>query len=312
MHRVLVVGSVAYDRIMVFPGHFKDHFIADALHNINVCFSVSPPKEEFGGCAGNIAYNLALLGGTPEMLATAGNDFARYEEWLKENGIATTPLDVSSELPTASAYIVTDEAANQITAFSTGADERSYSKEVDLDGTTFAIVAPTGVEDMRAFPERFRTADIPYLFDPGQQISSLSKEDLVAGITGARALVVNDYELALITEKTGWSEEDILNAAEMLIVTLGAEGSSIRTNEGATHVESVPVKEVVDPTGAGDAFRAGLIHGLVAGRSIQESAQIGSAVAAYAVECYGTQNHRFTIDELKARYEAAYQTSFPA
>lgn len=311
MHRILLIGSLAYDRIMVFPGLFKEHFLPEGLHNISVSFSVSTPEVVFGGCAGNIAYNLALLGGSPEILATAGNDFAQYEEHLKAEGIATTGIEILNDLPTASCYVTTDKADNQITAFSAGADEQGYSLPFDTAGVSLAIVSPTGIEDMRAFPTRFNEAGVSYLFDPGQQIPVLSGEDLRAAIDGAFGLIVNDYELALVLEKTGWSEEDVMNACSLLIVTLGEKGSRVRTREDEFMVPAVPVSEVVDPTGAGDAYRAGLLHALSEEVSLTEACWLASTVAAYAVECYGTQNHRFTLDELSARYEAAYQSPFP-
>ncbi len=311
MNRILLIGSLAYDRIMVFPGLFKEHFLPEGLHNINVSFSVSTPKIVFGGCAGNIGYSLALLGGSPEILATAGNDFADYEEHLKENGIATTGIEIINDLPTASCYITTDKADNQITAFSAGADEQGYTLPFETARASLAIVSPTGIEDMRRFPERFREAGVPYLFDPGQQIPMLSGEDLRSAITGALGLIVNDYELALVLEKTGWSEQDIIDACQTLIVTLGEQGSRVRTGNDELTVPAVPANEVVDPTGAGDAFRAGLLHGLSSGISLEESLRLASTVATYAVECYGTQNHRFTLDELTARYESTYQSPFP-
>ncbi|MBY0110638.1 carbohydrate kinase family protein [Patescibacteria group bacterium] len=311
MSRLLVAGSLAYDRIMVFPGRFEQHLLKDALHSINVCFSVTPPKEEFGGCAGNIAYTLSLLGGAPVILATAGNDFARYEEHLKEEGVATTPIQVYGDVPSSSFYVITDEGNNQIGAFSHGADAKPYTYDIDFNDVVLAIVAPTGVEDMREFPEKFKEANVPYLFDPGQQITSLSADELRSGISSSRALLVNDYELALIVEKTEWDEERIASETEMLIVTLGGAGSRIRTRDEAFHIEAVAAKSVVDPTGAGDAYRAGFMHALAEGLSAREAMQVGSAVAAYAVECYGTQNHRFTLDELKTRYEDTYHSSFP-
>ncbi|MEK9160871.1 MAG: carbohydrate kinase family protein [Patescibacteria group bacterium] len=311
MRRLLVAGSLAYDRIMVFPGRFEQHLLKDALHTINVCFSVTPPKEEFGGCGGNIAYTLALLGGSPVVLSTAGNDFARYEEHLKEEGVATTPIQVYGDVPTASFYVITDEGNNQIGAFSHGADAKPYTYDIDFNDVALAIVAPTGVEDMREFPVKFKESNIPYLFDPGQQTTSLSSDELRSAISGSRALLVNDYEFALVMEKTGWDEERIASETEILVVTLGGAGSRIRTRDDAFHIEAITATSVVDPTGAGDAYRAGFMRALADNLSPREAAQVGSAVAAYAVECYGTQNHRFTLDELKARYEDTYLSPFP-
>lgn len=311
MKPVLICGSVAYDRIMDFDGKFSEHFMPDKLHAISVSFFVSPPKEEFGGTGGNIAYGLSLLGGASDVIATVGADFARYEAHMKERGIGTTRLAHAADLPTASGYIMTDSADSQIAAFSGSALMRAYEESIPYANYAMAIVSPTNRDDMVRIAREAKAAGIPLIFDPGQQIPMLTGEELKEAIEGAAGVVMNDYELALVTEKTGWDEAALSSRAEFLIVTLGAEGSRIITKDGEERVTAVEVKEVVDPTGAGDAFRAGLLRGILLGLPLPIATRLGSVLGAYAVECYGTQNHRFTRDSLAARYVAAYQEPLP-
>lgn len=305
MKRLIITGSLAYDRIMNFPGLFKDHFLPDKLHNISVSFTVNAPKREFGGTAGNIAYNLALLEEKPDILATAGNDFDAYATWLIQNNIATAGIEVAPETTTASAYIVTDEGDNQITAYSEGADALPYTHKVEAKDA-LAIIAPTGVEKMRSFAEAFKNLGIPYFFDPGQRIPVLTTDDMKSIIDGSEAMFVNDYELALVKNKTGWSEADITEKTKTLVVTLGKEGSRILTKEREERVGAVPVKDAPDPTGAGDAYRAGYMKGALHALPPTTCAKLGSVIAAYAVEHHGTQTYRFTLSEALERYKSAY------
>lgn len=311
MKRILVSGSLAYDRIMDFPGLFKDHFLPDALHSINVSFLVQPPTVNFGGCAGNIAYGLSLLGIPADILENAGNDFERYRERLKKLTIGTELIAVHTNLPTASAYIITDKEDNQIAAFAEGASGAAYPKSLTLAPYAWAIVGTASIATSMEVIRAAKTASLPYLFDPSQKLTAFSKEELIECLTGARGVVVNDYELRMIGETTGWKEEEILEAAQFLIVTLGADGSRIRTTEGEEYVPALAVSSIVDPTGAGDAYRAGLIAGLAGSLPLSTCAKLGSAVAAHAVECYGTQNYRFTHQELADRYRDAYKDPLP-
>ncbi len=306
MSRILVSGSIAYDRIMDFPGLFREHFIADKLHNINVSFGVESFTENFGGTAGNIGYNLALLGEAPYIIATAGADFERYAEHLRSVKVDPTSIKIDLEGSTSSAFIITDRANNQISAFSMASGGKPYVPFPGTDNTRCAIIGAGCIEDMAELPKYYRAQGIDYFYDPGQQIPTLSAEQLRDGITGAAGLFTNDYELSLVMTKTQWDEATILEKTRVLIVTLGERGSRVAT-KGAEHiVKALPVESVVDPTGAGDAYRAGFIVGFIRGWALQSAAQLGSAVAAYAVEKYGTQNHRFTVAELQARYLAAY------
>ncbi len=309
MKPILACGSIAYDRIMNFAGNFSEHFMPDKLHSINVSFFVSPPKEEFGGTGGNVAYSLSLLGGRADIAATAGNDFGRYAHWLTEHGVSAASITVREDVPTASGYIMTDTKDNQITAFSGSAAVYPYTHEIPYANYAAAIVSPTNKDDMVRIPREAKAAGIPLFFDPGQQIPMLSGEELKEAIEGAAGVFLNDYEFSLVSEKTGWKEADIAARVGFLVITLGAEGTRIVTKETDERIPVVPVEKVVDPTGAGDAYRAGFLRAYTAELPLATCAKLGSAVAAYAVECYGTQNHRFTLDEVKARYESAYKES---
>lgn len=310
MKPLLVCGSVAYDRIMNFAGNFSEHFMPDKLHAINVSFFVSPPKEEFGGTGGNIVYGLSLLNTPAKIVATVGNDFARYENWLTEHGINVETI-ARVNIPTASGYIMTDMNDNQITAFSGGAATEAYTPYIPYENYAGVIVSPTNKEDMVTVAKNAKAAGIPLFFDPGQQIPVLSGEELRETITGATGLFVNDYELALILDKTGWSEQELVAHVAFLVVTLGVEGSRILTKDGEERVDAVRVHDAKDPTGAGDAYRAGFLAGYVREFPLSTCAKLGSTVAAYAVEWYGTQNHRFTLQELKSRFEDTYKESLP-
>ncbi len=310
MSRVLVAGSLAYDRIMDFQGYFRDHFLPEKLHDISVSFLVSSVTEQFGGTAGNIAYSLALLGQEPAIIATAGTDFDRYAAHCQACGIPVDTIERASDLPTASAYIMADKTNSQIAAFAPGAGARAYERSLDFTDAALAIVAPTCDEDMQRVPEEAKKAGVPYFFDPGQRLTSLPTELLRAGIEGAAALFVNDYELALTLERTGWSEEELRTKVGLLVVTLGAEGSRIVTPEGEERVTAVAAT-LADPTGAGDAYRAGFIAGYLAKLPAAQCAKLGSLIAAYAVEQVGTQAHTPRPEEMAARFTDAYGSPWP-
>lgn len=306
MPKILVSGSLAYDRIMDFPGLFKDHFLPDKLHNLNISFNVESLEEHFGGTAGNIAYNLALLGKKPTILSNAGSDFKKYAEHLDKQGILLESIPLIQDQLTSSAFIITDMGDNQITAFHMGAGGKAYASAIDFAPTDLLIAGAGNLTDMEVFPKMAKQVGATYFFDPGQAIPSLSSDALRAGLEGAHVLFGNDYELSMISKKTMWSEADLLLRVPTLVITLGEQGTRIVTKEGERAVKVVPVAHVVDPTGAGDAYRAGFIVGFLAKRPLRESVQLASTVAAYAIEHVGTQNHTFTMDELKARYQAAY------
>jgi adenosine kinase len=299
-----ISGSLAYDRIMDFPGKFQDHILPEKIHIINVSFTVNGMKEKFGGTAGNIAYNLALLGEKPMILATAGKDFAFYEQWLRQHQLS---LEGIRQIPaefTACAYITTDEADNQITGFNPGAMKfpSLYKFNGLAPDNTLAIISPGCIEDMRVYSRFFKEQKIPYIFDPGQSIPALSGKDMVEMITGSQMVVSNDYELEMIKKGTGWTKNDILQRTGAVITTLGEHGSILTTNGNELKIRAAKPAGLHEPTGAGDAYRAGLIKGLVMKKNLLEAAQMGATCASYAVEKHGTQEHRFSLEEFWKRY----------
>ena len=300
---IIVSGSLAYDRIMDFPGYFSDHILPEKVRVLNVCFQVNGIMEKFGGTAGNIAYALTLLGEKPQVSATLGQEEHKYLEWLKKNGISSDNIKIIKDEFTASAYITTDKANNQITGFNPGAMNYSSSLEFDnLDPKeTLVIVSPGNLEDMLNYPRLCKARGIDYIFDPGQSIPMLEPEDLVQVIDGCRILVSNDYELDLILNKTGLKKEALLERARTIIVTMGELGSRISTLNGEIEIPAAKAKIVRDPTGAGDSYRGGMISGLVHGKDVEESARIGSVCASFSVECYGTQEYTFSPEEFNER-----------
>jgi adenosine kinase len=305
---IIVSGSLAYDRIMNFPGHFSDHILPEKIHVLNVCFQVDGVKEKFGGTAGNIAYALSLMGETPGISATIGHDYQRYFDWLARNGITTENIKIIEDEFTASAYITTDQADNQITGFNPGA--MKYSSSLDFGRLnpkeTLMIVSPGNLEDMVNYPRACKAGGIDYIFDPGQSLPMLGTKDLMQAIEGARILISNDYELDLIIRKTGLNREALLGRVREIIVTMGELGSKVITPECEISVPAVAPRKVEDPTGAGDSYRGGLMSGLIHGKDIAQCARMGSVCASFAVECYGTQEYRFTLDEFNQRFHAGY------
>jgi len=301
---IIVTGSLAYDRIMDFPGKFSDHILPEKIHVLNVCFQVSGIKEKFGGTAGNIAYALTLMGEKPLIFATIGHDYEKYFKWLAKNGISTEGIRIIEEEFTAGAYITTDQADNQITGFNPGAMKYSSLLDVSkLDRQTIVIVSPGNFEDMVKYPRLCKEKGIDYIFDPGQSLPMWDAKDLIASIDGCRILIVNDYELELVMSKTGLAKKDLLGMSGTIITTLGADGSQISTPGGEIKIPVVKPSRVEDPTGAGDSYRGGLISGLVCGKDILQSSRMGSVCASFAVECYGTQDYSFTMEEFNKRLE---------
>lgn len=301
--KIIVSGSLAYDRIMDFPGHFADHILPEKIHVLNICFQVNGLKEKFGGTAGNIAYSLTLMGENPIISATIGHDYHRYFEGLRKHGISTDSIRIIEDDFTASAYITTDLADNQITGFNPGA--MKYSSNLDFESLdpedTILIISPGNLEDMVNYPRSCREKGIDYIFDPGQALPMLDPKDLTAAIDGCHILISNDYELDLIMNKTGLNKKDLLSKAKVIITTLGEEGSLLSTEGGEVRIPAGRARKVVDPTGAGDSFRGGLISGLAKGLNIERCARLGSTCASFAVECYGTQEYRFSADEFDER-----------
>ena len=300
---IIVSGSLAYDRIMDFPGHFSEHILPEKLHVLNVSFTVNGMQEKFGGTAGNIAYGLSLLGEKPIILSTIGRDYQGYFEWLSKNGIVKDNITIIEKEFTASAYITTDRADNQITGFNPGAMKYPSSFNFDkiVPKDTIAIVAPGNLDDMMKYSSTYQAIGIDYIFDPGQSLPMWDGQSLVQCIKGSRILISNDYELELIVNKTGLDKRRLLQLTNTIITTLGELGSRVSTPDCEIGIPAVKPRKVVDPTGAGDAYRAGLIEGLIQCRDIESSAKMGSVCASFAVECYGTQDYCFSPAEFEER-----------
>lgn len=300
---IYISGSLAYDRIMNFPGKFEDHILPEKIHILNVSFMVESLTEKFGGTAGNIAFTLALLGEKPRVLSPVGRDFEPYRAWMDRNGLPLDGIKVIDRELTAGAYITTDKSDNQITGFNPGA--MKYASEYEFDGVDprqcLGIISPGNLDDMIGYPKEYKRRGIDYIFDPGQQIPVLTGEQMRELISGAAILVSNDYELDMIMKATDWSVDDILEQTPTVITTLGESGSRVITRDGQTEIPPAKADKVVDPTGAGDAYRSGLLKGLVEGKSVVEAARMGSVCGSFAVEAHGTQEHSFTIEEFNAR-----------
>ena len=306
--KIVVTGSIAFDYLMSFPGRFTEHFLADHMQRVSLSFLVDTMDKRRGGCAPNIAYTLALLGERPFLMGTAGQDFGEYRAWLEAANIDTSLVKQVPDKFTASFFCSTDTENNQIASFYTGA--MAHAAELSfrtIKGAGLAIVSPNDPAAMVQYAEECRTLRIPYIFDPGQQCARMDGDELKDGVTGARAVIVNDYEFELLRQKTGVGEAEILKEAEALIVTRGENGCSIYTLADRVDVSAVPPHRIVDPTGVGDAFRGGLMKGIASGADYRTSAQIGSVAATYALEHLGGSSHAYTLDEFKRRYEQYFE-----
>src|SRR5438034_9232332 len=301
---IVVTGSIAFDYLMSFPGKFTEHFLPEHMERVSLSFLVDSMDKRRGGCAPNIAYTLALLGERPLLMATAGEDFGEYRLWLEAAGVETSLVKQVVGKFCASFFCSTDLANNQIASFYTGAmaDAGQLSFRTVRD-CGFAIIAPNDPGAMIQYADECRTLAIPFIFDPGQQCARMSGEELRGGVIGATIVVVNDYELELLRQKTGLSERDILDQVKAMIVTRGEHGSSVLTRDGRVDVPAVPPHRVVDPTGVGDAYRGGLMKGIALGLPVPVAAQVGSVAATYALEHLGGQAHAYTWDEFKRRYQ---------
>jgi len=306
----LICGSVAYDNIMVFEDSFKNHILPDKIHILNVSFLVPHLRREFGGCAANIAYNLKLLGADPLPMATVGQDFDPYKHWLDECGIRQDHINVLDGVLTAQAFITTDLDDNQITAFHPGAMNFSERNKVsDAKGVTIGMVSPDGRAGMIEHAEQFAEAGIPFVFDPGQGMPMFNGEELRRFIDQATWVTVNDYEWQLMKERTGWDIADVTARTKALIVTRGGEGSVIYTKDKVYEIPPGKPKAIEDPTGCGDAYRAGLLYGLLNGLDWETTGRIASLMGAIKIEKHGTQNHRFTRDEFEQRFKESFGRS---
>jgi adenosine kinase len=307
--RLVVTGSIAYDYLMSFPGKFTEHFLPEHFSRVSLSFLVDSMDKRRGGCAPNIAYTLALLGETPVLMGTAGQDFDEYRRWLVAAGVDTSLVREVPGKFTASFFCSTDAANNQIASFYTGAMEHASELSFRTAGTVdLAIISPNDPAAMTQYAEECRTLGIRYIFDPGQQCARLSGDELTDGISGAEVVICNDYEFELIRQKTGFTEADVLERAHLLVVTRGEHGSSVFRAGARADVPAVPPHRLADPTGVGDAYRGGFMKGLAHQASDVVCARLGSVAAAFALEHLGGQSHAYTWDEFATRYDEHFGT----
>lgn len=309
--QVIVTGTLGFDYIMDFPGRFVDRIMPEKIHKISLGFLVDKLTKQFGGTGANISYTLKLLGLEPLLLACAGNDYAPYKKHFKNHGIATQGISIHSDEATSIYFVTTDQDDNQIGSFYVGA--MKYAKDIALKGVTlpgrvtplqsFVVLAPTDPTAMKKYVKECREFQLPYLYDPAFQIATFTAEELKEGIEGAALFIGNDYEIALIEERMGISHEELLTLTPIVITTLGAKGSIVETRKESIHIKPAKPKNTSDPTGAGDAFRAGFLAGYLRKFDLATCGQMGSVAAVYTVETYGTQTHTFTKKEFMKRYK---------
>ncbi len=302
---IFISGSLAYDRIMDFPGRFVDHILPDKIHVLNVCFNINGLVEKFGGTAGNIAYSLAILGESPFIVATCGEDFARYKKWLAQNSLPLSHIRPIPGVLTAGAYITTDLDDNQITAFNPGA--MAFEAELPaLDSSSMVFIGPGNKTDMMNLAREARLARAPFFFDPGQSLNIWNGDELREAVSGALCFISNDYELSQFLRMTGWQTSDLHNAVEMVITTRGSEGAVMDNGSEKFLIPAVPAGKVLDPTGAGDTFRAGVLKARARKLPWEVACRMGATAASFSVEHYGTQEHKFSWDEFCRRYERVF------
>ncbi len=303
----LICGSFAYDTIMVFHDRFRNHILPDQVHILNVSFLVPDMRREFGGCAGNIAYNLKLLGADPLPMATVGDDFGPYAEWFEHCGIEQRHIKVIPGSFTGQAFITTDMDDNQITAFHPGAMGHAHENRVDdAEGVTIGIVSPDGREGMIEHAAQFAAAGIPFIFDPGQGMPMFDGEALLRFVEQASWVALNDYESQLLQERTGKSLEQLAGMVRAVVVTRGAEGSRIYADGTCIEIPVAKIGTTVDPTGCGDAYRAGLLYGLINDLDWPTTGRVAALMGAMKIEHHGTQNHSFTLDEFGDRFQESF------
>jgi adenosine kinase len=305
---ILVTGSIAVDHIMVFRDRFRNHILPDRIHALNVAFHVPELRKSFGGTGGNIAFTLRQLGEDPLLLGAVGRDFDDYARWLDRHGVRRDGIRVLDDEFTAQAFITTDLDDNQITAFHSGAMDRAHEARLDdvREPLSAAIVAPNGKRAMQEYARGLKRRGVPTLVDPGQGLPLYARDELVELLEGATVYVVNDYEWSLTLEKTGLDEEEVVKRVGTLVVTLGEHGSRIRSGPRRLEIPAVRARAVVDPTGCGDAYRAGFLHGLARGLALETCGRLGSLLGSLAVEREGTQCVELATGELAARFEREF------
>jgi adenosine kinase len=307
----LICGSMAYDNIMVFQGKFKDHILPDKIHMLNVSFLVPSMRRNFGGCAGNIAYNLTLLGATGLPMATVGHDFAVYRAHLESLGVDLQMIKTIPGEFTAQAFITTDLDDNQITAFHPGAMNQSHLQRVPTNaGITLGLISPDGRDGMIQHGDQFKAAGIPFIFDPGQGLPMFGGDELKAFIDKATYVTVNDYEAQVMSERTGLNADEIAASVKALIVTKGGKGSTIYTGGKQIEIPCAKARLLKDPTGCGDAYRAGLIYGIEKGFDWETTGRIASLIGTIKIESGGPQNHSFDMTGFRTRYKEEFGRAF--
>ncbi len=306
-HNTIITGSVAYDYLMTFPGHFEEQILPDRLKSISLSFLVDSMTRQRGGTAPNIAYSLALLGGHPKLMATVGEDFEEYRTWLENKGVDTSLVRVIRGKFTASFFATTDKANAQIASFYPGA--MAHAAELSFKGIEkpdLVIISPNDPTAMTAYAAECRTLDIPYLYDPSQQVLRLNGDELRRDMQGAHFLFVNNYEYGLIEKKTGLRLQDILEMVSVLVVTRGERGATIYADGSEIEVPAYPARQILDPTGVGDAFRGGFMAGWQRGFDWQLCGQMGALAATYCIEQTGTQNHTYTRSQFVQRFRRVF------
>jgi adenosine kinase len=306
---IIVTGSIAYDYLMSFPGRFSEHILPDQIHQVSLSFLVDSMRKQRGGVAPNVAYTLALLGERPIVMATVGQDFGDYRAWLEEAGVDTSAIVEVEDEFTASFFVNTDLDNNQIASFYLGAMGRADTLsfyDLGCEAPDIAIISPNAPAAMAKYARECQELGIPYIYDPSQQIIRLSSEELLEGTRGARMLIVNEYEFGMIKNKTGLSDEELLALPQITIITQGEHGSTIHVEDQILSIPIAPPEPLVEPTGAGDAYRAGIIKGMLRGYSWETTGRIAALAATYVLERHGTQNHHFTLQEFVARYRRTF------
>ena len=301
--KLIVTGSIAFDYLMQFPGKFTEHILSEHLQRVSLSFLVDSMDKRRGGCAPNIAYTLALLGERPCLVATAGQDFKEYDEWLQAAGVDTSHVHHVADKFTASFFCSTDTENNQIASFYIGAMANASELSLrTIHEPGLIIISPNDPGAMVQYAEECRAMGVPFIFDPGQQCARLSGDELRDGIKGARLVICNDYEFELVRQKTGMDEQQVLQQTSALVITRGEDGCSVYDTAKRVDVPAMTPHRIVDPTGVGDAFRGGLMKGMAVGKSLEECAQMGTVAATFALEHLGGQSHAYTIKEFTDRY----------
>ncbi|NOX63672.1 MAG: carbohydrate kinase family protein [Chloroflexi bacterium] len=309
---IIVTGSIAWDYLMRFPGYFKDHILPEHVGNLSVSFLVDEKERHRGGCGPNIAYSLALLGNRPKLMGAAGLDFEDYRDWLESVGVDTSLTAVYKDEFTATFTVITDQAHNQIASFHTGAMARARElsfHDLPVDEIDWVIISPNDPEAMVKYAQECRDLNIKFIYDPSQQLARIDRDEFMESLEGAAVLTVNDYELEMAKKLSGMDERGLLQHVDALVVTRGAKGSSVLTREEEHHAPAAKAKAVVEPTGVGDAFRAGLLTGLSRGYDWPTTLKLANTAAVYVIEHVGTQNHHYKLTEFIARYRENFGDS---